>query len=407
MTFRKFVISVLIVLAVLGIGWAFYNHPIVSAISLITFIFALIAIICISVWIGLPVHWYIALWMAKYDFVFTKVSEGHFKVVERFGKYKKTLLTKEGYKIDENGRIVELQPGETQPQMLPGGLHRIGWPGIDKIYSRQMRFVKSLQNGVEYKEVEDVTEFLAKVDYPYGIPFLECEDANNIPITGHATLVAHVDHPYNSLFAVANFYETMFGLSLPVARECFEEYSFTKLKESKKRQDLDNLLWEYLSDPNKNPQPGSNLSVIDELWQKYGVRVLALRVVMLDPPQDVRESSLKKWRAEMERDAAKIIAEKEAEETEGRVVEAVAKANGLSRKKLEEMLVENPTLKGKSASEGGFQEDFAHARDLLKRDRAGAGLEDIRVGNVDGTPLEAILGAFGAMFGMKQRRGKK
>jgi regulator of protease activity HflC (stomatin/prohibitin superfamily) len=259
----------------------------------------------------LPIHWYFAFLLARRDFIFTQVPEARFNLVMRFGSHRKTLLSKEGHKIDPDGRIVELSPGEEVKTLLPGGLRIIGWPGVDKLYKREMKFKKSLQDGTKDYDVIGEKDFFAKVDYPYAVPFIECEDVNNIPITGHATLLSHIDHPYKSLFATANFYETMLGLVLPAVRECFRAYSFTQLKQQK-NQDLDMMLWQYLSDPQKNPQPGSNLSVIDELYSKYGVKVLAFRVVLLDLPPELREASQRKWQAEMDRDAAKVKAEASA-----------------------------------------------------------------------------------------------
>ena len=138
----------------------------------------------------------------------------------------------------------------------------------------------------------------------------------------------------------------------------------------------------------------------DGILIKAGFRPSGIRLAIqaVEPPQGVKD-------AYSGREAATSVAQKEAEETEGRVVEAVAKANGMTRQELEVVLKGDTKRKGQPAIEGGFKEDFANARDVLKRDRAGDGLDDIRVGNVDGTPLEAVTATIASLFGLGKRDG--
>lgn len=347
-------------------------------------------------------RWYVLALMAKFDFVFTNVPESYFKEVVRFGGHRKTLLSKVGYKIDRRGSITRLAPGELPEETsFPGGLRVVGLPFIDRIYKREMEFSKSLPNGeIKAYDVKNVDKFYARVDYPYALPFVKCEDKNNLPLLGHATLLAQVVNPTKSLFATANFYDTMIGLVLPSVRECLKGFTFDEIK---LKDDLDEIIWTELNAPNPEEPRG----VIGKLRDKYGVVIVAFRIVNIDPPEAYRDITLTKWKAEREADAAGAIARKQAEETEGRVMESVARASGMTRKDLEEAIAADPTIKGLPASEGGLREDFAHARDLLKRDRAGSGLDDIRVGNVDGTPLEPGIATIAALFGLGKRSGRK
>ncbi len=342
--------------------------------------------------------------MAKYDFVFTNVPESYFKEVVRFGGHRKTLLSKKGYKIDKKGDITKLKKGESPETSLPGGLRLIGWPFIDRIYKREMKFLKSLPNGeIKPYDEPNIDKFYARVDYTYALPFVKCEDKNNLPLLGHATLLAHVVNPTKFLFESANFYETMVGLVLPSVRECLNGFAYDETKGKKKKEELSKIIWKELNDPN----PDGSKSVISQLRDDYGIVIVALRIVNIDPSEEYRDITLTKWKAEREADAARAVAKKQAEETEGRVIESVARANGITREELEKVLATNPKMKGLPAIDGGLKEDFAHARDLLKRDRAGAGLEDIRVGNVDGTPLEPGIATIAALFGIGKRKGGK
>lgn len=333
---------------------------------------------------------------------FTSVKEGTAKIVVRFGAYRETLLAKEGYKIDSDDSIVELTSREEPkyPKWM-GGLRWVSLLkpfGVDRIYATKMVFRKSKDGKIKDYDVEGVEDFLAKVDYPYAVPFVDCEDAHNIPITGHATLVAYMGNIYKSLFVTTDFYGMMAGLVLPAIRECFEGYKFSELDEKKKKKDLDKLLWEYLSDPAKNPQPGGSNSVVNELWEKYGIKVVALRVVQLDPPPDLRETTVAKRKAQIE-------ADRDMEATAGRILKSVAKASGIDVDDLVKKLVADPKLRGVPNAQGGFKEDFDYAKDQVKRDRAGAGLRDVRVGNADGTPLDSITAALTTFIGLAKGGG--
>lgn len=367
------------------------------------FVALVVLITIVRLIIPAPIYWYIGAFLAQYDFIFTSVPESYFKEVVRFGGHKKTLLSKQGYRIDEKGDIVKITSIDPPETSLPGGLRIIGWPFIDKIYKRQMKFLKSLPNGdIKIYDVENVDKFYARVDYPYALPFVKCEDRNNLPLLGHATLLAHVKNPTDSLFITANFYDTMIGLVLPSVRECLKRFIFDEIKV---KDDLDEIIWKELNA--KDSDLGEPDGVIGRLRKDYGIVIVALRIVNIDPPEEYRGMSLTKWKAEREADAAQAVGRKAAEETEGRVVQAVAIANGLTREELENILKSNPKLKGLPASAGGFKEDFAHNRDLLKRDRAGEGLEDIRVGNVDGTPLDSATSIVASMFGLLKSKGRR
>ena len=267
-----------------------------------------------------PLRWYVALLLSSYDFVFTTTQEGYFKEVVRFGGHRKTILSKEDHIIDVYGDIVESTDGLPET-ILPGGLRLVGWPFIDRVLARNMEFLKSLPNGeVKSYDVKDVSEFYAKVDYPYALPFVKCEDKNNLPLLGHATLLAHVLNPRKSLFATANFYDTMVGLVLPSVRECLKGYSFDELKG---KDDLDEIIWKKLQE--LNPRSQGDVCVIDELRVNYGIVIVALRIVNIDPPEEFRKATLTRWSAEREADAAEAVATAESRKAAGPIDIAMEK----------------------------------------------------------------------------------
>ena len=127
---------------------------------------------------------------------------------------------------------------------------------------------------------------------------------------------------------------------------------------------------------------------------------IKLAIQSIDLPETLKSSMSGK-------EAAAGVAEKDSEESAGRVLRMVARASGKTVKELEDDLNTHPEKRGKSAADGGYKEAFAYAEDQTKRDRAGDGLEDIRVGSVDGTSLEPAIGAIAAMFGLGKRKGSR
>lgn len=65
----------------------------------------------------------------------------------------------------------------------------------------------------------------------------------------------------------------------------------------------------------------------------------------------------------------------------------------------------DPTLQTKPASKGGFKEAFAKAWDQVKRDRAG--VEEVRIGNADGSSMKGELPAFAAAALLLRNGGVK
>jgi hypothetical protein len=354
--------------------------------------------------LGYVSRWYIAYWLASFDFIFTEVSEGYFKEVVRFRGHKATLLTKEGYKIedapgDTNGDIVKLLPGEPPESSLPGGLRVVGWPLLDRVYKRNMRFTKSMPNGkTKDYNVEKEDEFYALVDYPYALPFTDCEDKNNLPISGHATLLACVVGPKKSLFGTANFYDTMVGLVLPVVQECYKQrFSFD---EKKKKQDIDEMMWAELNEPGP-----TGVSVIDELYTKYRIRIVAYRTVALDPPEEYRKLSLTKWTADRRAEAAKSVKKAEAIEAAGPIDYSMDEWIKKEAREHEETVAEAKTRLRKS---GEYKEHRKLLADQINRKRGtvhetkvdmlsgGEPLQEGSLASVVGTIASGVIGAWEA-----------
>ena len=411
--------TVVIVILLLALSLVAFRALIVLT-GIIPILLGLVVFLAVAVLIGvIPItRWYAMALMAKYDFVFTNVPESYFKVVVRSGGHRKTLLSKKGYKIDKKGDITKLKKGESPETSLPGGLRLIGWPFIDKVYKRPMKFLKSLPDGeIKPYNVENVDEFYARVDYPYALLFTKCEDNNNLPLSGHATLLAHVVNPNKSLFETANFYDTMIGLVLPSVRECLKGFSFDKLK---KKDNLDEIIWAKFGEP--NPRHQNSVSVFEEL-KKYGIVIVALRIVNIDPQdEELRNIGLTKYRAEREADAAEAIAKKEGIiaggplnvlmdqwlKTEAQNRNIPLEADGsFNREKFAELVAE---LK----KDGNYASQSRIFKELILADAGNLQILRNELGSPDGSPLPSSLqylsmgggGGMGVMFPGQRRGGQ-
>ncbi len=365
-------------------------------IGFLVFSVFLILVGLVALIVVIPItRWYVMALMAKYDFVFTNVPESYFKEVVRFGGHRKTLLSKVGFKIDENGDIIDLKEGESPETSLPGGLRFVGLPFIDKIYRREMKFSKSLPSGDTKITVEHVDKFYAKVDYSYALPFAKCEDKNNLPLLGHATLLAHIANPTKSLFATANFYDTMIRLVLPSVRACLKGFTFDEIKD---KDDLNEIIWAELNDPN----PDGSKSVISELRDKYGIVIVALRIVNIDPQdEDLRKIGLTRYRAEREADAAEAIGKAEAKKAAGPIGFAMDEWIRSENEEAETMAETRARLR----ETGEYEKHKKLLADQINRSRktvqerkvditsGGEPLEGGSIASIAGTVTAAIIGA--------------
>lgn len=334
---------------------------------------------------------------------FTYVKEGTAKNVVRLGGYVKTLLAKEGYKLDASGEVVPLEPGDVPSSrflwFFIGGLRWVSWLkplGIDKIYTRTMKYVKALPDGTFERRADENTDFvLAGTQFQYGLEFSSAEDSEKLPLSGKMTMTVMIVNPYKALFLVREWFDALVGRVLPRVRQYISEHTYDKIINDSGTQ-LDKDVFELLQKPDK--ADSQKRSILQILLVEYGIKLMALETVNVDPPEGYREATLAKWKAQQ-------TADKEMEETAGRILKSVARLAHISEKKLEEKLDANPKLRGLPNVEGGFKEDFDKAWDQVKRDRAGAGLRDVRVGNADGTNLDPVTAWAASLIGLVKGGG--
>lgn len=295
---------------------------------------------------------------------FAFVDEGTSRQVVRFGGYLKTLIQKEGYAIDASGELCT----SVQRGWLPRGLFWVSiWKplGIDKIYKRTMKFVRAMPDGTYEKHADENTDFLLTgTQYQYALLFSSAEDSNRLPLSGQMTMTAMITNPYKALFLVKDWFDALVSRVLPRVRQYISEHTYDQIIYDPAVQ-LDADVFDMLHE--KDPADPSSRSILDILHQEYGIRLVALETVNVDPPENYRSSTLQKWQAAQN-------AAMEAEETGGALtlmvdqqIEAAQKHHKLTKAEKKEIR--------------------AQCLNMLLRDRAAktGGLKDIRVANADGT----------------------
>jgi len=318
---------------------------------------------------------------------FTIVTEGTSKQVVRFGEYRKTLFVKKGYKLDENCELIPDVSYKTFWQKLLGGACWVSWLkplGIDKIYNQIENFPDKNLNGTKINFILTGTQF------QHGLEFIKMEDSNMLPLSGKITMTVMVTNPYKAVFLIKNWFDALVLRILPFVRQYISEHTYDQIINNHGVQ-LDADVLKMLNQAG----PNGELSIISTLKEQYGINLIALETVNVDPPEGYRETTLAKYQAQQ-------TAERDTQETAGRILKSVAITSGLTVEELQIKLKKNPELKGILNNKGGFKEDFDFAKDQLKRDRATASgnLSDIRVGNTDGTSFQegAIIGSIAAAF---------
>jgi len=322
--------------------------------------------------------------------------------------------------VEQGWRRVILERGQYYRTIGPG-LHWLGLPGINTLYKREMVFHKSVtdQDGkalaVPHKD-KDIGSFKS-TDYPYAFPFKDEEDSHGLPLSGIFAVIAVLQDLQKAFFVAGDWYSIMDTEIMPCFRKTLVQVSYDDdivgrdTKQEQKRKTIDEHLWDALTQKENN-----GLSIVEKLFKVYGIEVKSANLKSVDPPENWRATTLAPYKAQREAEAEKAIAAKEAE-VGSRVLRIVANRCGIDLETLKKMIKKEPSLRGKSESQGGFRKAFAYAEDQTKRDRAAekGTLADVRMGSTDGTPLPNNLqylsvggggGGAGIMFGGKPGKQK-
>jgi regulator of protease activity HflC (stomatin/prohibitin superfamily) len=187
------------------------------------------------------------------------------------------------------------------------------------------------------------------------------------------TMTARTINPHAAMFLVKDWYDALVGRVLPRVREYISEHKYEDIIRNKDIQ-LDADVFRALN----QADPNGGQSIVSILRDQYGILLVALETINIDPPPEYRETTLKEYLAKQRVKVAKQNKVVEAEETSGALELMVDRQIKMMKNK-------------KGASLTLTKEDTLKIRqeclNILLRERAlkAGALKEVRLANADGT----------------------
>lgn len=277
-----------------------------------------VAVIALSLILFPAIVWFV---LAPSNRFFTFVDEGTAKIVVKAGQFNKALIQWEGHTFDDersanvvpvgthwvkDGKIVseEEQGAEEkkfkEPHHLFGGLRFYGlWPLWD-IYVYTFQWTGVTEDGGLDPHPKELLDYILVRDDVFLCEVRDAEDMNLLPLTLRTLLTIRIANPYKTLFNIENWLETIVNRTRPLIRNYVTQRSYEDLIKAQERMGVDIL--EALRE-------ASTLGT--EFYDRYGVDLRQIDVKEIEPPQEYRDITLRKYTAERERE--RIITEADAE----------------------------------------------------------------------------------------------
>jgi len=117
-------------------------------------------------------------------------------------------------------------------------------------------------------------------------------------------LTIQVENPYKSLFKVHNWLATVFGRVAPEIRDVIAQSDYKVLNSN-----LDDVAKQVKVNIAK--EDGTRENILQIVREAYGTNVLDVKILTIDPPEDLREATLLEFRAEQNKKRIEIEAEAE------------------------------------------------------------------------------------------------
>ncbi|MBI1866238.1 MAG: hypothetical protein HYS02_00525 [Candidatus Staskawiczbacteria bacterium] len=147
-----------------------------------------------------------------------------------------------------------------------------------------------------------------------------------------------------------------------------------------------------------NPDESGDVSVIDKLRNEYGVVIVALRIINIDPPEEFRGITLTRWRAEREADAAEAVATAEARKAAGPIGLAMEKWVEYEKEEGETVT----QAKARLRKSGEYEKHKKLLADQINRSRGTVQERKVDISSggeaIEGGSIASIAGTIAAAF---------
>lgn len=233
--------------------------------------------------------------------VLTYVSESTAKHVMRGGSRRKTLFSKQGFRLDVKNNLT-LDPGYKQPRC--GGWRLVGWPWLDRVYTYTWSWIKVRPDGtLQEKGPETVDYITVGQRYVYGktIKGKGVVDKNLVPLEVDLALPGMIVNPVKAQFDVRDWFAAFVSLIEPAVRDYANCWAYSDIISSKDRH-LDHEIWDRITLLGKdgNPKSPINPSMVDELENVYGFKLLGVECKAIRQADEYQKIQLEGWQGEQE-----------------------------------------------------------------------------------------------------------
>ena len=253
-------------------------------------------------------------WWAPNNLCFTFVQEGTAKAVVFGGQFKCILLQWKGHTLDENWKVVREGSRHKESWHPLGGFRFYGiWPFWD-IHIYQFSWTAVLESGETKRHDKEWLDYVLLMDDVYWFKVDKAEDADLLPLNVECLVTARIVNPYMALFAVQDWLEAFINRIRPSVRNQMTSKPYKDLTVQTGAIGQDIFM-------------GSEV-LRKEFNKRYGIELRAVQVKEIDPPEDLRDITLKKVVAEREAEVVLITAEAEAKAV---LIKATAEKERLSR----------------------------------------------------------------------------
>lgn len=241
---------------------------------------------------------------------FTLVKEGTAKIIVRGGKFEKALIQWEGHTFakeirrGKDGEIIQdkwdVVEGEESWHPF-GGFRYYGFYPFKDVYIYDFQWTGVTENGEVTHHPKETLDYILLKDDVYWAKVEKAEDKELLPLEVELILTVRIMNPYKAIFNVQNWLEAVINRIKPWTRDAVTHDSYENLIKDKDRigKDIYNSL--------------DNAGLLkNEFIARYGVDVRKIEVKEINPPEDYRDITLRKYTAERDKEKIEVEAEAEA-----------------------------------------------------------------------------------------------